>query len=435
MITKIRKQISIVFTLIIFAVMFIQYVPISANALTLPTGPTEGIVSGETYVLRTGDRYFGFTTGEALCDPVPTDRNTEFTITGGQDGKYTIAFTNSQRYGYLNASGSSVYPAPNLQKWYIIKNESGDYTIVPVNDTSVVLTATVIPAINRIEVGLQSTDAVITYPRYQTWEIIKYSAHIDVEPFYDSGFKIKYGGGSDATSRNLVSSISRQSSELFFQLFGTYMDIHTGAHMLSLCDTCKIDKYKEVKNDNINVKCTHFNEEKQKHTYWKNVGQHFASDNPLSDYTKKQALFVGNMTFLDDGSISGLSCSYTPNNGELHGHICIMKTYDASIYVSRQEMVFAHEMAHQFNAVDHYCSFETKNGKIVCKNGAYCSNIDHAAPGTPRRPESCIMDNIGGEGTSQYYHKTALNQWESYDAVFCDACKADMRNAIQQYYN
>ena len=45
------------------------------------------------------------------------------------------------------------------------------------------------------------------------------------------------------------------------------------------------------------------------------------------------------------------------------------------------------------------------------------------------------MDNIGGEGGTQYYYKGSIDKWSSYSDVFCSYCKADIEAAINQLYN
>ena len=187
---------------------------------------------------------------------------------------------------------------------------------------------------------------------------------------------------------------------------------------------------------NINNQCQHYTSYTDKHTYWQNVGRHFAENNPLNNYKQKQALFVGSRTFLENGATSGLACSYPPSMGNLHGHLCMMKIYNKNVYDNTQAVVYAHEMAHQFNAIDHYCSITyDSNGNEICKNGAYCINPAHTKTNQPRRCDYCIMDNMYNEGTSSVaYYKSNLSQWASYDKVFCEYCKADMLNAINGYY-
>jgi len=442
---KITKQKTRVFSILIvfsvlLAVLSVQaiaqdssnvYSPLAAG--DLPTTPTEGIVSGQSYVIRTlNKKYFGFTTREALCDDEPTDDNTEWDITYVGDGQYRITFANNQIYGFLNALEETVVPAPIFELWYIKRNSDGTYRLSPTDDTSRFLVATEDPVTHQTTVSaLDPVETAYADERNWDWEIIPYSARVEVDAYYDTGFKIVYGSNNSTTSSNRILSIVNQSQELFFKNFGVYLSNTAKGYKQSLCDVCK----NPTTAANWNVRCTHYTSYTDQHTYWNKLADYFADNDPLSTYFQKQVLFVGSQTFKDNGSKNGVSCSYPPTIGSRQGHVCIMKIYDSSIYDSRQGMVYAHEMSHQFGAPDHYCSYITRNGVQHCLNGDYCSHKDHGPAGKVPRSEYCIMDNMGNENATAWYYKTSLSAWSNLESVFCTQCKNDMKSYITQYYD
>lgn len=439
------KQKTRVFSILIVVSVLLAVLPVQAIANEssdaysplaagdYPSTPTEGIVSGQSYVIRTLDKkYFGFTTRDALCDDEPTDDNTEWDISYVGDGKYCITFANNQRYGFLNAYEDTVMPAPNYELWYIIRNSDGTYRLCPTNDYGRYLVATEDPVTHLTTVSaLDPVETPNANERNWDWEIIPYSARVEVEAYYDTGFKIVYGSNNSTTSSNRILSIVNQSQELFFQNFGVYLSNTAKGYKQSLCDVCK----NPTTEKNRNVICKHYANYTDQHTYWNKLADYFADNNPLSSYFQKQVLFVGSQTFKDNGSKNGVSCSYPPTIGSRHGHVCIMKIYGTSLYDSRQGMVYAHEMSHQFGAPDHYCSYITKNNKLYCLNGNYCINRDHGPAGKVPRSESCIMDNMGNESSTAYYYKTSLSAWSNLESVFCTQCKNDMKSYIAQYYD
>ena len=78
-------------TATILSVMFIMglavgVVPVRTAAFDIPTTPTDGIQNG-TYLIQdyVCNRYFGFTTGQPICDRSPSMQNSEWSI--GYAGK------------------------------------------------------------------------------------------------------------------------------------------------------------------------------------------------------------------------------------------------------------------------------------------------------------------------------------------------------------
>ncbi len=206
----------------------------------------------------------------------------------------------------------------------------------------------------------------------------------------------------------------------------------------SYCDICK----GTVTSNNFNTRCSHVSSYTAagNHTYWHNVIERFTTMGRLpSTYDKKRVLFVGNQTYLENGNASGLSASFPPTHGaDVQGYMAIMKIYSDTYYDSRQGMIYAHELAHQYNAPDHYCSiYYDEEDNEMCRNAAYCSHPEHTSDSGNKqcRSEYCIMDNIGGEGGTQYYYKGSIDKWSSYSDVFCSYCKADIEAAINQLYN
>ena len=415
----------------ILSVMFIMglavgVVPVRTAAFDIPTTQTDGIQNG-TYLIQdyVCNRYFGFTTGQPICDRSPSMQNSEWSIGYAGNGKYSISYVNSRVYGFLNNINGTAVPAPNQQYWYIIKNDDGTYTFVPENDTSKALTTEIVTAINQVNVRVASSSST---GGTQKWNL-KLIHNINVNTYFDKGFKIIYGSSNDNTSKSKTLDIVSQCEDLYLELFQLKHINSAAGYRASLCDICK----GTVSANNINSPCPHT----ENHTYWENVAAHFADSETFSSY-QKGVLFVGNKTFYLDGNESGLSCSYGPTFGNRQGHMLIMKLYDPSEYVSKQGMVYAHELAHQYNAPDHYCSlYKDANGKEKCRNAAYCSHPEHTSDSGNKqcRSEYCIMDNIGGEGGTQYYHNSSLNAWSSYSDVFCSYCKADIEAAINQLYN
>lgn len=418
-------------TATILSVMFIMglavgVVPVRTAAFDIPTTPTAGIQNG-TYLIQdyVCNRYFGFTTGQPICDRSPSMQNSEWSIGYAGNGKYSISYVNSRVYGFLNNINGTAVPAPNQQYWYIIKNDDGTYTFVPENDTSA-LTTEIVTAINQVNVRVASSSSTAGT---QKWNL-KLIHNINVNTYFDKGFKIIYGSSNDNTSKSKTLDIVSQCEDLYLELFQLKHINSAAGYRASLCDICK----GTVSANNINSPCPHT----ENHTYWENVAAHFADSETFSSYSQKGVLFVGNKTFYLDGNESGLSCSYGPTFGNRQGHMLIMKLYDPSEYVSKQGMIYAHELAHQYNAPDHYCSlYKDANGKEKCRNAAYCSHPEHTSDSGNKqcRSEYCIMDNIGGEGGTQYYHNGSLNAWSSYYDVFCSYCKADIEAAINQLYN
>lgn len=421
----------------ILSVMFIMglavgVVPVRTAAFDIPTTPTDGIQNG-TYLIQdyVCNRYFGFTTGQPICDRSPSMQNSEWSIGYAGNGKYSISYANSRVYGFLNNLNGTAVPAPNQQYWYIIKNDDGTYTFVPENDTSVALTTEITTAIDQVSVRVASSSST---GGTQKWRLVK---SIRVDAYYDAGFKVRYGNNSDSTSNNRILQIVEQSKELFHEVFGLYHINIAAGYKQSYCDVCK----GTVTSNNFNTRCSHTSNytASGNHTYWDNVIRQFAKMARLpTTYDQKRVLFVGNQTYLANGKISGLSASLPPRFDDIQGYMAIMKIYNDTDYDSRQGMVYAHELAHQYNAPDHYCSlYKDANGKEKCRNAAYCSHPEHTSDSGNKqcRSEYCIMDNIGGEGGTQYYYKGSIDEWSSYSDVFCSYCKADIEAAINQLYN
>ena len=424
-------------TATILSVMFIMglavgVVPVRTAAFDIPTTPTAGIQDG-TYLIQdyVCSRYFGFTTGQPICDRSPSMQNSEWSIGYAGNGKYSISYVNSRVYGFLNNINGTAVPAPNQQYWYIIKNDDGTYTFVPENDTSVALTTEITTAIDQVSVRVASSSST---GGTQKWRLVK---SIRVDAYYDAGFKVRYGNNSDSTSNNRILQIVEQSKELFHEVFGLYHINIAAGYKQSYCDVCK----GTVTSNNFNTRCSHTTSYTAagNHTYWHNVIERFTTMGRLpSTYDKKRVLFVGNQTYLENGNASGLSASYPPTHGaDVQGYMAIMKIYSDTYYDSRQGMIYAHELAHQYNAPDHYCSLYKVGNETKCRNAAYCSHPEHTSDSGNKqcRSEYCIMDNIGGEGGTQYYYKGSIDKWSSYSDVFCSYCKADIEAAINQLYN
>lgn len=421
----------------ILSVMFIMglavgVVPVRTAAFDIPTTQTDGIQNG-TYLIQdyVCSRYFGFTTGQPICDRSPSMQNSEWSIGYAGNGKYSISYANSRVYGFLNNLNGTAVPAPNQQYWYIIKNDDGTYTFVPENDTSVALTTEITTAIDQVSVRVASSSST---GGTQKWRLVK---SIRVDAYYDAGFKVRYGNNSDSTSNNRILQIVEQSKELFHEVFGLYHINIAAGYKQSYCDVCK----GTVTSNNFNTRCSHTTSYTAagNHTYWHNVIERFTTMGRLpSTYDKKRVLFVGNQTYLENGNASGLSASFPPTHGaDVQGYMAIMKIYSDTYYDSRQGMIYAHELAHQYNAPDHYCSLYKVGNETKCRNAAYCSHPEHTSDSGNKqcRSEYCIMDNIGGEGGTQYYYKGSIDKWSSYSDVFCSYCKADIEAAINQLYN
>ena len=421
----------------ILSVMFIMglavgVVPVRTAAFDIPTTQTDGIQNG-TYLIQdyVCSRYFGFTTGQPICDRSPSMQNSEWSIGYAGNGKYSISYVNSRVYGFLNNLNGTAVPAPNQQYWYIIKNDDGTYTFVPENDTSVALTTEITTAIDQVSVRVASSSST---GGTQKWRLVK---SIRVDAYYDAGFKVRYGNNSDSTSNNRILQIVEQSKELFHEVFGLYHINIAAGYKQSYCDVCK----GTVTSNNFNTRCSHTTSYTSagNHTYWHNVIERFTTMGRLpSTYDKKRVLFVGNQTYLENGNASGLSASFPPTHGaDVQGYMAIMKIYSDTYYDSRQGMIYAHELAHQYNAPDHYCSLYKVGNETKCRNAAYCSHPEHTSDSGNKqcRSEYCIMDNIGGEGGTQYYYKGSIDKWSSYSDVFCSYCKADIEAAINQLYN
>lgn len=422
----------------ILSVMFIMglavgVVPVRTAAFDIPTTQTDGIQNG-TYLIQdyVCSRYFGFTTGQPICDRSPSMQNSEWSIGYAGNGKYSISYANSRVYGFLNNLNGTAVPAPNQQYWYIIKNDDGTYTFVPENDTSVALTTEITTAIDQVSVRVASSSST---GGTQKWRLVK---SIRVDAYYDAGFKVRYGNNSDSTSNNRILQIVEQSKELFHEVFGLYHINIAAGYKQSYCDVCK----GTVTSNNFNTRCSHTTSYTAagNHTYWHNVIERFTTMGRLpSTYDKKRVLFVGNQTYLENGNASGLSASFPPTHGaDVQGYMAIMKIYSDTYYDSRQGMIYAHELAHQYNAPDHYCSiYYDEEDNEMCRNAAYCSHPEHTSDSGNKqcRSEYCIMDNIGGEGGTQYYYKGSIDKWSSYSDVSCSYCKADIEAAINQLYN
>ena len=419
-------------TATILSVMFIMglavgVVPVRTAAFDIPTTPTAGIQNG-TYLIQdyVCNRYFGFTTGQPICDRSPSMQNSEWSIGYAGNGKYSISYVNSRVYGFLNNINGTAVPAPNQQYWYIIKNDDGTYTFVPENDTSKALTTEIVTAINQVNVRVASSSST---GGTQKWNL-KLIHNINVNTYFDKGFKIIYGSSNDNTSKSKTLDIVSQCEDLYLELFQLKHINSAAGYRASLCDICK----GTVSANNINSPCPHT----ENHTYWENVAAHFADSETFSSYSQKGVLFVGNKTFYLDGNESGLSCSYGPTFGNRQGHMLIMKLYDPSEYVSKQGMVYAHELAHQYTAPDHYCAFDQNDTSTNrrCLNGDYCSHPEHTDSALPRRSEYCIMDNMKNEGTKiADYYKKSLSAWSNNYSVFCSYCQSDIRAGIIEYYD
>lgn len=425
-------------TATILSVMFIMglavgVVPVRTAAFDIPTTPTAGIQNG-TYLIQdyVCNRYFGFTTGQPICDRSPSMQNSEWSIGYAGNGKYSISYVNSRVYGFLNNINGTAVPAPNQQYWYIIKNDDGTYTFVPENDTSKALTTEIVTAINQVNVRVASSSST---GGTQKWNLFKMEHLINVEAYYDAGFKIRYGNNSSGTSNYRIFQIVEQSKKLFSELFGLYHINTANGYAQSYCDICK----GTVTSNNFNTRCSHVSSYTAagNHTYWHNVIERFTTMGRLpSTYDKKRVLFVGNQTYLENGNASGLSASYPPTHGaDVQGYMAIMKIYSDTYYDSRQGMIYAHELAHQYGARDHYCTV-AENVADGCANGEYCENLIHSVNPKQARPRDCIMDNMYDEGTkAPKYKRYSLSSWASYSDVFCSYCKAEIEATISELYD
>ncbi len=424
----------------ILSVMFIMglavgVVPVRTAAFDIPTTQTDGIQNG-TYLIQdyVCSRYFGFTTGQPICDRSPSMQNSEWSIGYAGNGKYSISYANSRVYGFLNNLNGTAVPAPNQQYWYIIKNDDGTYTFVPENDTSVALTTEITTAIDQVSVRVASSSST---GGTQKWRLVK---SIRVDAYYDAGFKVRYGNNSDSTSNSIILEIVNKSQKLYQRLFGLHHMNSANGYKQSYCDVCK----GTVTSNNFNTRCSHTSSytASGNHTYWKNVIEQFTEMGRLpTTYDQKRVLFVGNQTYLEDGKESGLSAAYGPNHGaSFQGYMAIMKIYnDIVTYKSRQQLVYAHELAHQYNAPDHYCTTHKNDGSQTCQNSKYCSNLNHRNANKQPRNHYCIMDNMNYWEAKEtwIYVKSDLEEstWQSMPNVFCTHCLDDMKNTISNLYN
>lgn len=222
-----------------------------------------------------------------------------------------------------------------------------------------------------------------------------------VRNYIDQGYRIRFGGYSSVLTYNSI------VSEKFEQLFGVDISSVNVLHT-SAADTCKINVYGSVSNDNLNSKCIH---------------------SPTHLTTTALRDIMGNGTnicsrVLWTGHILTGNPASNANSSRFSVIITPKHTTTGSNYANksdsevRKESIFTlmHELSHQLGAPDHYC-YGIKEGETMCSN----KNCDICYMGRTTI-RSCMMS----------YRCNIENINDA--TLYCSSCLADICNHLSDHH-
>lgn len=304
------------------------------------------------------------------------------------DGKYTIQpYNNSTQYLYVSAtnSGYKVQVWDTEFKWYIIKNYSGTYRIMPASSTSI---STAI-RYNNEDVELYAYNNNST----SNWEITPvYQA--TVNNYYDMGYPVRYGE-TETVSQSVLNGYMNDLNKRYMEIFGLNIINNGAEYYNSIVDTCK----GTVTDYNIDSICLHTAD----HTDADNIAYDFYTHYAGSDLLTN-IYWTGHKVTSD----IGINRSFSLGTSGIY----MLELCSASNRTFNSESVLMHELNHQYGAPDHYHEILPDGS---CRGGIYCSYC-----GVNPRPYTCIM-RVG---------RTDITN----EDVICYGCKGDMLVHLENHH-
>jgi glucan-binding YG repeat protein len=216
-----------------------------------------------------------------------------------------------------------------------------------------------------------------------------------VNSYYDKGFDVRFGNSSSRIQGYL--SVMKNT---FKTLFNLNITTSTPTLFTSTADSCKTKRGLSINSTTIDQLCPGGTNHSPLCTDSGYLSSDFGSKYP-GDNKKTSIIWTGN------------ALDTVRSFAVLYGQVVML---ELSVDYQAQESLLLHEIAHQFDAPDHYHDTDTPDGK--CKNIKYCSQC---APMSTRRPQYCIMAGSGS---------ILLPTEETY----CTGCTNDIRSHLINHH-
>lgn len=445
---------------------------------SLPTTETEGIVDGGTYTLQNVYNGNGITGPSSSTSSVEVPQvmlNTaasrqQFVVSYKGSGEYEIR---SKSLGNLvwtrNSSNKLVLQTrtstpSSAQRWYIIPSTDGSYQFI--NKAQPTRCLTVQGDSDTIETEVDGV-AIGTSVIGNRWRMYRDVGRISTD-YYDASFFLRYKTANIPLTNaqgtmvwtdvlynshpvRLIGDARSEAIRIFGSVLGVSMRYASVVAYESTADACREARGISLTSYYANGasgswdRCTSTTGIHAHGTYpanspygYANQAKHctdellhndqFEEDHSSTNSKRFDTFWTGATLYRQETTgYTLLNRSYAWVNGPKGSFIHVTNLYDDGLYAPGLTNTYIHEVAHQWDAPDHY--HEVVNG--VCNSGAEgrCSEencisfIYSDKPNKKHRSKACMMNT-----TDQ------LDQTKSTQKLFCTDCVQDMKAFVEEYY-
>lgn len=425
---------------------------------TLPTGQTEGIVSGATYTIQNdynanGITYSSLSSGSSILQTrySPTSSAQQFVVVYKSSGEYELQSKSNTSLVWAKSSNELILQtrttsASNAQRWYIIKNSDGTYQFINKANTAHCLTVggnsdTVSSTRDGVEIGTSSVG--------NKWRLCRDVGRTSYD-YYDASFAVRYETyeilNSDIIFNShpvrLIGDARAAATQVFGTLLGVNIKYSSVLSNETTADACRVGKGYSVTST---ARCTSSASGHAHGTTEEGVALHctdhwaqfneFTTTRSLNGvYDRINTLWSGAYLYKEGTStqnnrsyISTYSVDGVPT-GSNHIHIINLfsNAWSASSY---SKAVYIHEMSHAWGAQDHYHDYSDSlnceaGKKGICSYSGCLAFNESEVSNKVHRPSKCMMN------TAEWW----LNA-DSIQEIYCSYCLADMRSHVSTHYS
>ena len=426
---------------------------------TLPTGETEGMVNGGTYLFQNaynanGLAYSSLASGSTLSQVrfSPTSSSQQFIVVYKGSGEYELQSKNNTSLVWAKSSSNELIlqtrttTASSAQRWYIIKNSDDTYQLINKANTARCLTvagdsSTVSSAPDRVKIGTSTVG--------NKWRLCRDVGRTSYD-YYDASFAVRYETyeilDSDIVFNShpvrLIGDARAAATQAFGTLLGVNIKYSSVLSNETTADACRAGKGYSVTST---ARCTSSASGHAHGTTEEGVALH-CTDHwaQFNDFTSTRSLNGVNdrINTLWSGAYLYKEGTYTQNNrsynttclvngvpnGSNHIHMINLSS-NAWEAASSTKEVYIHEMSHAWGAQDHYHDEANPENCDSGKRGV-CSNVDCKAfneagfPASNHRSSKCMMN------THMWW-----NDADSIRDLYCSDCLPEMQAYVSNYYS
>ncbi len=418
---------------------------------TLPSGPTEDIQSGATYCVQNAYNANGLSATSSPSSGTVIKQNKfsassqQVVIVYKENGEYEIRHKNNStlvwsKNGYQLIMQTRTATASSAQRWYIIKNGEGMYTLINKAEPSRCLT--VEGDSNNSTSSADDVD-ITTSTIGNRWRLHRLVGRT-FNDYYDASFSLRntmdsFGFVNPETGKYelgdfvcnphpacLIGDARAAATQVFGSLLGVSIQYGSMLPYQSLADACREGNGSSVTSS---IRCT---SSATGHQYTDQNGNVLhCTDNSAQCDAFRNAYPVTNtvnrVNTLWSGAYlyrRGTSTQENRSNAMVSsagpGHIHILD------HLPNLQAVYIHEMSHAWGAIDHY--HEEVNGTCRAGQLGICSELtcktfkQYQNESSVHRPAACMMNN----------HNIF---WSNhYQKLYCSYCLAEMRSYVSNNY-